>query len=276
MFIPYSDDNPAEKTPYATVGLIVLNVAMLFYVGGMNDDNQRRFVATHGFIPARLHQLNTGQVVPINIYPDAQWLAQQDIAVPQDRAIVFSPDRWGTYGAMITSMFLHGGMLHLLGNMWFLWLFGPNIEDRLGHGWFLFFYLLGGWTATMCHTYFSPAPAMFVPVVGASGAVATVLGAYAVTFPKANVRTLLFLGFFFTVFEIPALIVLGVWFAGQVLNGLGNPGSNSGVAWWAHVGGFVFGAALMPLVGGSPTRLPVGGVADAAAPMPEIENNRTN
>jgi membrane associated rhomboid family serine protease len=148
-------------------------------------------------------------------------------------------------------MFLHGGWMHLLSNMWFLWLFGNNVEDRLGHVVYLVFYLLGGLAALFCHWLTDPASA--VPVIGASGAVAAVLGAYAITFPFARIRTLVFLLVFVTIVDLPALLVLGVWFLGQLLEARAslNLEVDGGVAFMAHVGGFVAGLILMPLLGGT-------------------------
>jgi membrane associated rhomboid family serine protease len=152
---------------------------------------------------------------------------------------------------MFTSMFMHAGLMHLLSNMWFLWLFGNNVEDRLGHVVYLFFYLVGGLAALACH--WATNPSSPVPVVGASGAVAAVLGAYAITFPFAKVRTLVFLFVFVTIIDLPALMVLGFWFLGQLLEARHalNAGVDGGVAFMAHVGGFVAGLILMPLLGGT-------------------------
>ena len=145
-----------------------------------------------------------------------------------------------------TCMFLHGSWMHLLGNMWFLWLFGNNVEDRLGSVTFLVLYLLGGMLGSCCH--WARGPASFAPVIGASGAVATILGAYAVTWPWARVRTLVILVVFITLIELPAMVVLGGWFLLQLLEGT-EAGVAQNVAWWAHIGGFVAGVVLMPLFG---------------------------
>jgi membrane associated rhomboid family serine protease len=148
-----------------------------------------------------------------------------------------------------TSMFLHGGWLHLIGNMWYLWIFGDNVEDRLGHFTFLIFYLLCGLGAGVVHTvlnYYS-----LVPSIGASGAIAGVLGAYVVSYPFARVLTLVPIFIFIQVIEIPALIVLGFWFVMQFLSGTASLASANaeagGVAWWAHVGGFVIGMILVKM-----------------------------
>ncbi|MEM7311737.1 MAG: rhomboid family intramembrane serine protease, partial [Planctomycetota bacterium] len=135
-------------------------------------------------------------------------------------------------------------------NMWFFWIFGNNIEDRLGHIPFLIFYLVGGLLASACHWLMATGPAAFVPVIGASGAVAVTLGAYAVTYPFARVRTFIFIVVFFTIVELPALAVLGAWFLMQMVSAaeVSNVQMGGGVAWWAHIGGFAAGAILMPLL----------------------------
>lgn len=146
----------------------------------------------------------------------------------------------------ITAIFLHGGWFHLLGNMLFLWVFGDNVEDRLGHIRYLLFYLAVGIVASVAHILADPASD--IPVVGASGAVAGILGAYLVTFPKARVLTLVPIVFFFTITEIPAVIFLILWFVLQVFSGVASLGAGVGnVAWWAHIGGFIVGALLIKL-----------------------------
>jgi len=147
----------------------------------------------------------------------------------------------------LTSMFLHGGWLHLIGNMWYLWIFGDNIEDRLGHFTYLVFYLLCGLGAGIVHTILNYD--VMVPSIGASGAIAGVLGAYVVSYPRARILTLIPIFIFIQIIEIPALIVLGFWFVMQFLSGFASLGaaaaSAGGVAWWAHVGGFVIGMLLV-------------------------------
>jgi membrane associated rhomboid family serine protease len=148
----------------------------------------------------------------------------------------------------VTCMFLHAGLMHLLGNLLYLWIFGDNVEDRLGHVRFLLFYLLCGVGASVAHIAFNPNSP--VPVVGASGAIAGVLGAYLLAFPRASVDTLVVLGIFITILRLPAFIVLGFWFVLQYLGGLQSmrmANMAGGVAWWAHVGGFVLGMLLLPI-----------------------------
>jgi len=195
--------------------------------------------AHFGFVPKRIQQLSDPNLV-------VHVVVGQD---PQRRPL-FLPveaDQAGILTSLLTTMFLHAGWWHLLGNMWFLWIFGNNVEDRLGHVLFLLFYLLGGLIATGCHWAFEPYSEF--RVIGASGAVAAVLGAYAVTFPHARVRCLIFIVIFITLIDVPAILVLGVWIVGQILsalNALGRVNLTGGVAWWAHVGGFAAGALLMP------------------------------
>jgi membrane associated rhomboid family serine protease len=149
----------------------------------------------------------------------------------------------------VTSQFLHAGWLHLLGNMLYLWIFGNNIEDRLGSGRFLLFYLAGGIAAALAQTAIDPAST--VPMIGASGAIAATLGAYLVFFPRARITTLVFLGFFYQLINVPAVIVLGFWFVLQLIDAitsLGIEGASGGVAFFAHVGGFVAGALVARLM----------------------------
>ncbi len=237
MLLPFHDNNPTIRTPYVTVLLIVVNLLVLVWMIQLNPLQQEEVLVTRGFIPKRVKQLTNPNLV---------------VEVKLDKVAFRLPaEQSSVYWSMFSTMFMHGGWMHLIGNMWFLWLFGNNIEDRLGHMLFLFFYIAGGLAATACHWAYDPDST--IPVVGASGAVAAVLGAYAVTYPWAKVKTLLFLIIFVTVLELPALVVLGGWFilqlveaAGAMQVGLG--GGGAGVAWWAHVGGFIVGAILMPIL----------------------------
>lgn len=154
---------------------------------------------------------------------------------------------------LFSSMFMHGSWMHMLGNVWFLWVFGDNVEDVLGHWQYLAFYLLSGLGGGLLHVAFNLGSA--VPAIGASGAISGVMGAYVVKFPKARIHTLVTLVFFFTTMEVPALLMIGFWFAVQVFSGLGSLGAASaaggGTAWFAHLGGFVAGAVLIKVM---PTR----------------------
>ncbi len=154
----------------------------------------------------------------------------------------FIPSQWSVL-SLFTSMFLHGGFLHIIGNMWFLWIFGDNIESIFGHVRYLLFYLLCGVGATLAQYFVDPSST--IPMVGASGAISGVLAAYMIRFPKANIHVFIFLLFFFTTIRVPAMIVIGIWFFEQLTNGLGSLGIQSGgVAWFAHIGGFIMGIGL--------------------------------
>jgi membrane associated rhomboid family serine protease len=162
---------------------------------------------------------------------------------------------WGVVPArfdlvsIFTSMFLHGGWMHVIGNMWFLWIFGDNVEDRMGHGRFVVFYLLAGAIAAFAHTWSDPASV--VPTIGASGAVAGVMGAYFVMYPQSRILTLIPIVFFIQIVELPAVVLLGLWFLLQLLSGVGSSllpagaGMSGGIAFWAHVAGFAAGALLI-------------------------------
>jgi len=226
--IPLRDENPSDTVPVVTRALIAINCAAFVYEI-MLGPGLREFMFEWGLVPARLSQ-----------------------AVRLGEESVIGPSL-----TLLTSVFLHGGWLHLLGNMWYLWIFGDNIEDRLGKPRFLAFYCLSGITAGLIHYVSNPASKL--PTVGASGAIAAVLGAYAVTFPKARVITLVPIFLFFQIMALPAMIVLGLWFVYQFLLGTltlaWGTGTGGGVAWWAHIGGFVFGAVAVKLFGiGRPSR----------------------
>jgi len=216
--IPLRDANPSRRLPFITILLIAANCAVFFYELSLGPHGLQRLVYLLGMVPAR-----------VTAFPTNPDIGAGDALVP-----------------LLTSMFLHGGWLHLIGNMWFLWIFGDNIEDRLGHLRFLLFYLLCGLGAGLVHTLFNLGST--IPAIGASGAVAGVLGGYFLLFPGARVLTLVP---FFVVFlaELPAWLILLYWFLLQVLSGaisLGaRQGEVGGVAWWAHVGGFVSGFVLV-------------------------------
>ena len=218
--IPLRDSVPARSLPGVTWALIGVNVFVFLHELALGPGLDE-FLRTWGFIPARYFHL-----------------------------AVTDPGNWaGRTLPLVTSMFLHGGWAHLLGNMLYLWIFGDNVEDRLGHVRYLVFYLLSGMAAGLAQAYLYPDSA--VPTIGASGAISGVLGAYLVLFPTARVLTLIPLLFFFPVVEVPAALYLGFWFLMQLLSGvldLGLGGGGGGVAVWAHVGGFLVGMALVPLL----------------------------
>lgn len=207
---PLRDENPTRRAPVVTYGLVALCAAVWIGVQGAGLDPSRfeASVARFGAVP--LEVLTPGE---------------------------------GRRGTLVTSMFLHGGWLHLIGNLWFLWIFGNNVEDTLGRGRFLLFYLVAGVLAALAHVASNPGSA--VPMVGASGAISGVMGAYLVLFPRARVKTLLFLLILITIVEVPAWVYLVYWFSLQLASSAWTVGS--GVAFWAHIGGFVVGvSAVLP------------------------------
>lgn len=209
--IPIRDENPTLRKPYLTITLIGLNVLVFLYQLGLSPQEEIIFLHQFGVVPAWL----TG-LAPV--VPPPEWLPRPL--------------------TLITYQFLHGGLWHLGGNMLYLWIFGNNIEDALGPVRFIVFYLLGGVLAALSQVLSGPASMM--PMVGASGAIAAVLGAYLALYPAARVVVLIWFFFFVQFIRVPALIVLGVWFLLQVL-GAGGPG----VAWMAHIGGFVAGLLMI-------------------------------
>jgi len=249
MLFPFHDNNPTRRWPILTVLLILTNVGIYVWLYQQTPAKQADIYAHFGFVPKRIQQLQDPKVkVEVVTEPDAD--AQQGAANAQDKkdkkVIPLAADQPEILISLMTCMFLHGSWLHLIGNVWFLWIFGNNIEDRLGHFIFILFYLIVGLLATACH--WAVDQGSEIPIIGASGAIAGVLGAYAVTFPTARIKCLLFLVFFITILELPALLVLLIWFGMQLLMGFQDVGNAAGVAWWAHVGGFLAGVFLMPLL----------------------------
>jgi len=216
--VPLYDDNPTTRDPVVTYLLIGLCVGAFLWQLQFEPREETAVLYTYGMVPARLFGL---------------W---------HPRALQVVP-AWMT---LVTSMFLHGGWFHLIGNMLFLWVFGNNIEDALGRGRCLFFYLCCGVVAALTQAFSSYGS--HVPMVGASGAIAGVLGAYLLLYPSANVHVFVWILIFFRIVNIPAWILLGLWFAMQLLSGLARPSGTPGVAFWAHVGGFVSGIVLVMLL----------------------------
>jgi rhomboid family protein len=232
--IPLRDNIPTLRFPAVTIVLLVTNVLayFLWQKGGILHGPDDAHVIDYGWIPYEIK------------HPGQQCIAQgQGIACGE---VSGQPSVLVT---AFTSMFMHGGILHLAGNMLFLWIFGNNVEDSMGKTKFIIFYLLGGLAALAGQTLVSSGDGNAVPLVGASGAIAAVLGGYIVLYPRARVLTLIFIILFFTIVEIPAMVVLGVWFLQQLLFGalgLSDPtGGGGGVAYFAHIGGFVFGLLLI-------------------------------
>ena len=209
--IPLRDANPSETVPFVNYLFIGIN-ALVFLFELSLGKSLEAFVSQYGLVPSRF--LDTMNVVPL-----------------------------------FTSMFLHGGWLHLIGNMWFLFIFGDNVEDRFGHFKYLVFYIVAGLAAALTQVFINSGSGM--PMVGASGAIAGVLGAYVFMFPTAKVATLIPIFFFFQVVQLPAFVFLGIWFVIQAFSGIYSLGIASdvgGVAWWAHIGGFAAGAVLFPFL----------------------------
>jgi membrane associated rhomboid family serine protease len=225
---PLRDENPTAITPVVTVVLILGNVAVWLYVQGMGFDAGVlvESVCRFGAIPGHV----TGQAGGAEVVELAPGLPPCELGGPR-------------FGSVVTSMFLHGSWLHLIANMWFLWLFGNNIEDSMGHGRFAAFYLLTGVLATAAHIF--SAPDSLIPVVGASGAISGVMGGYLLLYPKVRIQTLFIFVFILRIIAVPAWFVLILWFALQLLSGYADPVSTAGIAVWAHVGGFVAGVLLV-------------------------------
>jgi len=242
---PLKDENPTRIVPWVTVLLVAVNLLAMVWLAMQPPPDGQLEVIRHGFVPARVAQLSDPNlVVDVPLGPAGPAAGNLPAGFPPAQAVVRLPARPAQiFASTFTCMFLHGGWLHVLGNMWFLWIFGNNVEERLGHLLYLVFYLVGGMLATSCHWAYDPTSTM--PVIGASGAVATVLGAYAVTWPAAKVRTLIFFGFFMIV-DIPAVVWLGLWLIGQFVDAAFQ--ADLGVAVWAHIGGFAAGAILMPII----------------------------
>ncbi len=209
--IPLKDDNPTKTYPFVTVALIAVNTAVFVYEASLGELGFKLFIYKTAAIPIEV--LNG-----IDIYPKSL------VPVPL---------------TLLSSLFIHGGFFHLAGNMLYLWIFGDNIEDRFGHLPFLVFYLASGVIASMTHVLIHPNSTM--PLIGASGAVAGILGAYFLLYPRAQVLTLVFLFIIVQIVRLPALVFLGLWFAIQLLSS--SAGGN--IAWYAHIGGFVAGVAFV-------------------------------
>ena len=212
---PIKDDNPTESRPYVTCALIGLNILIFFYQIGLEENIRTSLIFEYGFKPSQLfsnaNSMNLKQSSLLTIF---------------------------------TSMFLHGGLFHLLGNMLFLWIYGNNVEDSMGHIKFLIFYLLCGLAASLLQAIVSFDSS--IPMIGASGAVSGVLSAYFLLYPKARVLTLVVLLIFITFIRIPAGLLIGFWFLSQIINAYFNDPNSPGVAWYAHVGGFLMGLLLIP------------------------------
>jgi rhomboid family protein len=225
---PYHDENETLRPAVVTIGVIAACVATWILVQGAGlPQTVAASVCNYGLVPAELMgALPAGTAFPMG----------------PDMACVIDSGREVQH--VVTSMFLHGSWMHLLGNMWFLWIFGNNIEDAMTRPRFVAFYLLCGVAAAVLQV--AAEPASGIPMVGASGAISGVMGAYIVLYPRVRVHTLIFLFYFIRVVALPAVALLGVWFAMQLLEGASNR-AGGGVAFWAHVGGFLAGVGLIRL-----------------------------
>jgi len=226
--IPIKDDNPQILVPFATMAIVAVNVASWVLIQGMGSGQALiGSVCQFGLIPGEL----------LGLVPDGTRLSMGQGAA----CILGDTPNWHT---TITSMFMHGGWMHIIGNMWFLWIFGDNVEDAMGHSRFIAFYLLCGLAAAAFQVAANPASQ--VPMVGASGAIGGVMGAYILLYPRVHVHMLFILVFYVTTIAVPAFLMLGYWFLVQVLSGVTTYGSDGGgVAFWAHIGGFVAGVVLI-------------------------------
>lgn len=219
--IPIRDDNPYRQLPVITTCLIVINVAIYFYQLFV-DKAGAAFIYQYGAIPFQITHFQPVPHLPRGYHPPIPYFA-----------------------TIFTSMFIHGGFFHLFSNMLYLWIFGDNVEYLMGKFRFLVFYLVGGFVAALGHIIM--APNSQIPMVGASGAVSAVLGAYFIKFPRAKVQILLFFFIFIQTIYVPAVVVLGLWFLMQLFSGISSLGlsTSGGVAWFAHIGGFLAGIGLV-------------------------------
>lgn len=215
--IPLHDDNPTDIFPYLTVTFIVACVVVFFWQLSLGPEGQKAVYAL-GVIPASLLQ---GKSLPPDLY-----------LIPAELTL-------------LTSMFLHGGWMHLIGNMLFLWIFGNNVEDAMGHSRYIVFYIICGFAAAFAQAL--PNPESVTPMIGASGAISGVLGAYLLLHPRARILVAIPIGIFIHTMKLPAMAVLGFWFVLQLINTLLTGTGSGGVAWGAHVGGFVAGVLLIPI-----------------------------
>jgi membrane associated rhomboid family serine protease len=216
--IPIKDSVPNRSVPVATRALILVNVIVFFFELGLPHEALERLVYLFGLVPAR--------------FTDPEWAASVGFPI-------------GSYWPILTHQFLHGGLLHIVFNMWTLWIFGDNVEDRMGPLRFTIFYLVCGTIAGLTHMFTNPDS--MIPSVGASGAIAGVLGAYFLLFPTARLVVMLPILFFPFFFEVPAVFYLALWFFSQLFSGtlaLAGPQQIGGIAWWAHIGGFIAGMIL--------------------------------
>ena len=224
---PLKDDIPSQRFPVVTLWLIIVNILCFVYQLSLGQELEP-FIIAHGFVPARFAAEQAGTGISL-----------------------------ASYLPIFSAMFLHGGLLHVFANLWMLWIFGDNVEDRMGHGRYLLFYLLCGVAAAFAQFWANSAAQ--VPMIGASGAIAGVLGAYVFLFPRARILTFIPIFILFYLVEIPAYFFIGFWFLMQFLQGAAQQAAvggvvEGGVAWWAHVGGFVAGVGMLYFFKGGPAK----------------------
>ena len=212
---PLKDDNPTQKRPYVTLTIILLCILAFLYQLSIPEDQNNELIFIYGMKPVELFSIN-----------------------------IYDSNSYHKIFSLFTSMFLHGGIMHILGNLLFLWIYGNNIEDAMGHIKFFCFYIICGLSAAVLQGIITPTSN--IPMIGASGAISGVLSAYFLLFPKARVSTLIVLFIFITVIRIPAGLLIGIWFVTQLVNAYIVDPNSPGVAWYAHLGGFLAGAILIP------------------------------
>lgn len=248
---PIQDDIPSRTTPFVNYSIILICCAV-FFAQISEKPGEPTLVERYGMIPLRI----TKPSAPVEITVDVKRIqTAQGPAIEYTKRLA-APPAVAPLLTMLTCIFLHGGWMHLIGNMWFLFIFGDNIEDRFGHLGYLLFYLVCGVAASGAH-YIAETTSM-LPTIGASGAIAGVMGAYLVWYPRAKVQALIPLGIILQIMIVPAPLFLGLWFILQLFSGIGTAGgaASGGVAWWAHIGGFAVGAVLALLLGKSKTIKP--------------------
>ena len=235
MFIPYRDDNESLDIPYVTIGLGAVNILIFLFTIMLGLAGYIRFIFTFGFIPAELLQGISVNNIPAEIVSIPGMEDLVDITIPNVAPVV----------TMFTSSFLHGGFDHIISNIWFLWLFADNVEDRMGMGRFIIFYFICAFAADLAHAFASPDS--MIPAIGASGAISGVMGAYIYLFPRANIRIFYwFFIFYHGTLNVSSLLFIGGWFILQVFSGISTFGSEgAGVAFFAHIGGFIAGLLLI-------------------------------
>jgi membrane associated rhomboid family serine protease len=258
--IPLKDNIPTDRFPLITVAIIAINVFVFLFLQGASLSGEQvdtKTVAEYGAIPyrvthpgkkcdlARVRDTTTGQVGD-----EVVCQGKSDYRAAKQAGALENIDNPPWYVTVFSSMFMHGGWLHIIFNMLFLWIFGNNVEDSMGRVRYVLFYLLGGLVAIAAQIAVSANSE--VPTIGASGAIAAVLGGYLILYPRARVLTIVFLLFFFTFIEIPAVVMLGIWIFLQFLPAVGqlatpDVAGGGGTAYWAHVGGFAFGMAVILL-----------------------------